>query len=470
MEFGWSKVYLGSWRNLVFGHDPHATMRITLHGEDDESIMWSFEQGEEFPHVASFLIKKGEIPIARGTNSSPKLINWDIEIHRSHELLRSFREIVLNRLHDTPWHGPIEQPFNSHFDSWLGGDWVPLPEHLKSDDQCSELFPANLADNYVTKVILDETITQNVCENLLVALTNQDTSLSYAIMDSLFQNMEWHRPDREMEKSLKSQLYVGNNRNLPIGMLSRRSLSISPETKPWLTLIDNQSDGFRLTPREELNSMLNNLEIGYHVRTRLRKESILIQQECKENLITQEEEPYVSHEELVFQDEMKVLHPIHALGAGFGKVLPILVAMATSDVELLILEEPESNIHPRLQASLGDIVIKSSSIGRNVTSDLSYEDDMPYAIDETTETRNILIETHSEHLILRILRRIRETTRGKLPEDVQGVRVDDVAVLYVELGEEGKGASVRQLRFNEQGRFINEWPNGFFEDRLEELI
>ena len=100
-----------------------------------------------------------------------------------------------------------------------------------------------------------------------------------------------------------------------------------------------------------------------------------------------------------------------------------------------------------LQAELGDVFIESA-LGENKNT--------------------FLLETHSEHLILRILRRIRETTRGKLPEGMVGITPDDVAVLYVEPGNDG--ATVRELRIDSQGRFLDDWPNGFFEDRLDELI
>ena len=69
-------------------------------------------------------------------------------------------------------------------------------------------------------------------------------------------------------------------------------------------------------------------------------------------------------------------------------------------------------------------------------------------------------------MILRILRRIRETTRNKLPEGANPVRPDDIAVLYVE--PEADGSVVRELRVNDQGRFIDDWPNGFFEERFNE--
>jgi hypothetical protein len=58
------------------------------------------------------------------------------------------------------------------------------------------------------------------------------------------------------------------------------------------------------------------------------------------------------------------------------------------------------------------------------------------------------------------------------PEDLRkacpnGIRPEDVAVLYVEPGDEG--AKVIELPVNAQGEFTCDWPGGFFEERLKEL-
>jgi hypothetical protein len=78
-------------------------------------------------------------------------------------------------------------------------------------------------------------------------------------------------------------------------------------------------------------------------------------------------------------------------------------------------------------------------------------------------------------LILRILRRIRETTEKDFtdwPEALKnacpnGIRPEDVAVLYVEPGEEG--AMVVELPVTADGDFSRPWPSGFFTERAKEL-
>ena len=134
------------------------------------------------------------------------------------------------------------------------------------------------------------------------------------------------------------------------------------------------------------------------------------------------------------------------VGVGTGQVLPLVIESIVNRNRLIVIEQPEVHIHPRLQAALGDVFIESA----------------------VTNGNTLLVETHSEHLILRILRRIRETTRKVLPPGVVGISPDDVAVLYVEHGNEG--AIVREIRIDPQGRFVDDWPDGFFEERFNEVF
>lgn len=106
---------------------------------------------------------------------------------------------------------------------------------------------------------------------------------------------------------------------------------------------------------------------------------------------------------------------------------------------MILVEQPETHLHPRLQARLADLFIDSTSVaGRG---------------------NQLIVETHSEHVLLRVQRRIRE---GSLTSD-------DVAVIYVDQDESGV-ATVQRLRLDGDGDFLDEWPSGFFDDRLDELL
>ena len=134
------------------------------------------------------------------------------------------------------------------------------------------------------------------------------------------------------------------------------------------------------------------------------------------------------------------------IGAGISQLFPIVVAALAIEDGMVAMEQPELHIHPALQVALGDLFIHQLA-DRKVC---------------------FLIETHSEHLLLRFLRRIRETTENELPFGVDGLSPEQLSVLFVKKG--GAGVEVTRLNVDETGEFENQWPDGFFEERDEELF
>ena len=138
------------------------------------------------------------------------------------------------------------------------------------------------------------------------------------------------------------------------------------------------------------------------------------------------------------------------VGFGISQVLPIVVQTRVSWGKTLLIEQPEIHLHPAHQAELGDMFIRS-------------------ALGEQKNT--LLLETHSEHLMLRILRRIRETSENEpLPEGIPAIYPEDVAVLYVQPGEGNEGAQVIEIPVTADGDFAEKWPRGFFTERAKELF
>ncbi len=135
------------------------------------------------------------------------------------------------------------------------------------------------------------------------------------------------------------------------------------------------------------------------------------------------------------------------VGIGVSQVLPVLVSAYASKNKLLAIEQPEIHLHPALQAELGDVFLQS-------------------ALGDGDNT--FLIETHSEHLLLRIMRRMRETCTGELADGMQDVHPDDVMVLFVE--PDGPQSIIREMPLNERGELVKAWPGGFFEEGLREIF
>ena len=132
------------------------------------------------------------------------------------------------------------------------------------------------------------------------------------------------------------------------------------------------------------------------------------------------------------------------LGVGVSQLLPLVIAALTKNKGLIACEQPELHVHPRVQVAIGDLLTQNN---RNTT---------------------FLIETHSEHLILRLLRRIRETNDEELPKDISPVHPEDISIVYLEPTKEGVEA--RRLEIDREGEFVDRWPNGFFAERAEELF
>lgn len=124
------------------------------------------------------------------------------------------------------------------------------------------------------------------------------------------------------------------------------------------------------------------------------------------------------------------------VGYGISQILPFIVQGLTAKEEIITIEQPEVHIHPRLQADLGDLLIE--------------------AIQEQRRNQ-FIIETHSEHLALRLQRRVRE----------KKLSPNDISVVYVSRG--ANGATVQPLRLDEEGDFMDDFPGGFFPERLREL-
>ena len=127
-------------------------------------------------------------------------------------------------------------------------------------------------------------------------------------------------------------------------------------------------------------------------------------------------------------------------------------SIGASTTGILVIEQPELHVHPAIQVGIGDLFIQAAG------SDP----------DRLSSGKTLIIETHSEHIMLRLLRRIRETTDDELPPGVAGLTPENLSVIYVESADEG--VQFRSLPVDADGEFLDRWPRGFFEERAEELF
>jgi len=125
------------------------------------------------------------------------------------------------------------------------------------------------------------------------------------------------------------------------------------------------------------------------------------------------------------------------IGFGVSQVLPVLIECLFSESGATVLvQQPELHLHPAAQAELGDLFITS-------LADMS---------------KTYILETHSEHLVLRLQRRVRNTL----------ISQDSISVNYI--ARDKKKSTCIHIRMNNKGEFIDEWPNGFFEEGYREVF
>ncbi|EFM2463776.1 AAA family ATPase, partial [Escherichia coli] len=145
-------------------------------------------------------------------------------------------------------------------------------------------------------------------------------------------------------------------------------------------------------------------------------------------------------------DSSQMLFP-NQVGVGLTQIAPLIIAANIVQDGLIAIEQPELHIHPALQLAVGDLFTQ-------------------YPLD--VKRPMFLVETHSEHILLRILKRIRQTTDNELPESNYPVKPDFISVIVF---EDNNGSTVtRKIDITDDGDFKQKWPKGFFEERRGELF
>jgi hypothetical protein len=126
---------------------------------------------------------------------------------------------------------------------------------------------------------------------------------------------------------------------------------------------------------------------------------------------------------------------LRQVGVGVSQVLPVLVRCLMADPGcVVLLEQPELHLHPALEQQLGDFLLHCSRAGRQ-----------------------LVVETHSEHIISRL--------RLRVAEDLEGDVHELFRLVYTEM-KNGR-TCIREVATTELGG-LSDWPEGFFDQGLRE--
>jgi AAA15 family ATPase/GTPase len=127
------------------------------------------------------------------------------------------------------------------------------------------------------------------------------------------------------------------------------------------------------------------------------------------------------------------------VGFGVSQILPVLVlCYYVPEGSTIIFEQPEIHLHPSVQAGLADVFIDAMK----------------------TRKVQIILESHSEHLLHRLQRRI--------AEEKDGLTNQDVKLYFCNSAQDGS-SNLTALQIDPFGNIAN-WPENFFGDEMGDLF
>ena len=124
---------------------------------------------------------------------------------------------------------------------------------------------------------------------------------------------------------------------------------------------------------------------------------------------------------------------------GIGQVLPLVTrALKPCEEEtLIIIEEPESHLHPAAHGNLAELFVKSLDQGN----------------------KKYFIETHSLNFVLRLRKLVAQ----------KKLNAKDLVIYYVDFDEEKNNSRLEEIEVDKFGR-VSKWPDGVFSETLDETI
>ena len=132
--------------------------------------------------------------------------------------------------------------------------------------------------------------------------------------------------------------------------------------------------------------------------------------------------------------EGEISSDLNNVGVGISQVLPVLLlCLGAPQGSCILLEQPELHLHPSVQSRLAELFIAVSQSGRQ-----------------------LILETHSEHIINRI----------RLAAAQERLGIDEFGVIFLERDE--YGTSVSTISVQSDGR-LDKWPKGF-NDEAEKTL
>ena len=139
--------------------------------------------------------------------------------------------------------------------------------------------------------------------------------------------------------------------------------------------------------------------------------------------------------EIVFKPEKSNFSVAQThIGLGYPLILPFIVQCLISRNKIIVVEEPEVHLHPKIEADLAELVTYSSKNYSN----------------------QFIIETHSEEFLLRLLKNIR----------INKIIPSDVSINYITNDrKKSYGSIANKILVNKYGQYTTPWKDDLFAER-----
>ncbi|CAH7255648.1 MULTISPECIES: DUF3696 domain-containing protein [Vibrio] len=240
------------------------------------------------------------------------------------------------------------------------------------------------------------------------------------------------------------------NKNLSLGVKYVGPLRSKPKSVYPLTDINNTKDiGIKGEHSAAILHINKNKRINYPVIVSDEKLHIEEQGATFSNAlhhwlnyldvvtsVTTKDQGKFGYELKVKTNSSKSPQDLNHVGVGVSQVIPVVMQCLLSEKnDILIFEQPELHLHPKIQAKLCDLFIAMSLIGRQ-----------------------LVIETHSEYIINRLRYRIAQGFNDELN--------DNISIKFVT--NNGKRSVFEEIQVSKYGAIKN-WPKDFFDQSQIEV-
>lgn len=424
-------LYFGGFKNLVHGKDVAGVITLGL----------TLDMSDEGGALDNYLTEAEEWMVENYIQDYPEAIadTWGFEI-------------------EIAWSTFDKKPYIRKYSVTANGECFCTLER-KSGAKVSYINYFKLIDSWVMPEAI-ESITQYFGENWQAvavdtfdhALPNYDKRLSlvstpwdwseifpdHPLSAATFCEASISQaclgPLQTLSKYLKNLFHIG-----PIRVVPGRSF-VTQTTASAARWYDGSGAWDRIAYGDDMGMLLNSINAWF-------KQDFGFNSPYEFTVVTEGEENIPSKRVLIKQRDWEVFHPLNEVGVGISQVVPFMAGVLKNEDCVLMCEQPELHIHPRWQLVLADMMLTQINMG--------YE-------------KLFLVETHSEHIMLRLLKRRRETAENALDNKFLKCTVHEVQVIFCEQVD-GR-TRLLPIATTDEGEFDAPWPNGFFKERRDELI